>query len=150
MIPMTNSYCVRSFGAFALVLVAAALCPAYGQTQNSERRTVTAARLAPGERITLDGRFDEPVWIRAMPAADFIQVDPSNGRQATEPTEVRIAYDQDAIYLGVTCFDSEPDRLACQIRQAGLPFPGDSLANVVQVNAVAVVQSETGTRLAVR
>jgi hypothetical protein len=39
-------------------------------------RTVTAVRLAPGERIVLDGVFEEPVWQRAAPAADFVQQDP--------------------------------------------------------------------------
>ena len=69
-----------------------------------------AERMNDGERITLDGVFDEPVWKRARPADDFIQVDPSNGRPATEPTEVRIAFSDDAFYMGVTCFDSEPDK----------------------------------------
>lgn len=63
-----------------------------------------------GERIVLDGRLDEPVWMRAVPAADFIQIDPNNGRPATEPTEVRIVFDRDGLYLGVTAYDSEPDR----------------------------------------
>jgi len=62
------------------------------------------------EQITLDGRLDEGVWKRAVPAADFIQVDPVNGSPATEPTEVRIVYTRDAIYMGVTCYDSEPDK----------------------------------------
>ena len=73
-----------------------------------ERRAVTAARLGESERIVLDGRLDERVWTRAVPAADFIQIDPQNGRPATERTEVRIAFDRDALYMGVTCFDSEP------------------------------------------
>ncbi len=77
---------------------------------NGDRRSVPATRLQVEERITLDGVIDEPVWQRATPAADFIQIDPDNGRPATEPTEVRIAYDADALYLGVTAFDSEPDK----------------------------------------
>ena len=31
-------------------------------------------------------------------------------RPATEPTEVRIAFDGESLYMGVTCFDSEPDK----------------------------------------
>jgi hypothetical protein len=107
---MTNPYYVRALGALVLVMTGGAMPPAFGQTATDERRTVPAARMSAGERITLDGRLDEAVWMRATPAADFIQVDPSNGRPATEPTEVRIAFDEDAIYLGVTCYDSEPDR----------------------------------------
>lgn len=75
-----------------------------------DRRLVDAARLEPDEIITLDGRLDEPVWSRAVPAKDFIQIDPRNGQPATEPTEVRIAFSRDAFYMGVTAFDSEPDK----------------------------------------
>ncbi|ODS57339.1 MAG: hypothetical protein ABS36_05465 [Acidobacteria bacterium SCN 69-37] len=74
------------------------------------RRTVTAVRLTADERVTLDGRLDEPFWANALPATDFIQQDPRNGEPATEPTEVRIVYTADALYFGVICFDSEPDR----------------------------------------
>jgi hypothetical protein len=75
-----------------------------------DRRTMTAFVLQTEERIALDGILDEPVWKRAVPAADFRQMDPDNGAPATEPTEVRIAYDADTLYMGVICFDSEPDK----------------------------------------
>ena len=76
---------------------------------NGGRRSVPAVRLGDAESITLDGRLDEAVWMRAAPAADFVQIDPNNGQPATERTEVRIVFNRDALYLGVTCFDSEPD-----------------------------------------
>ena len=71
---------------------------------------MTALRMADDLRISLDGRLDEAVWRDAVPAADFIQQDPDNGRPATELTEVRIVYNRDALYMGVTCFDSEPEK----------------------------------------
>ena len=74
------------------------------------RRTMTAVRLNEGETIDLDGDLDEGVWARALPASDFRQQDPDNGEAATEPTEVRIVFGEDALYMGVICFDSEPDR----------------------------------------
>ena len=77
---------------------------------NGGRRRMTALRLNDGESITLDGHLDEPFWTRVIPAGDFVQRDPVNGQPATEPTEVRIAYDREALYLGVTCYDSEPDK----------------------------------------
>ena len=77
---------------------------------NGGRRSIPAMRIEADERITLDGRLDEPLWKRAVPADNFIQVDPNNGRPATEPTEVRVVFDANALYIGVTAFDSEPDR----------------------------------------
>jgi hypothetical protein len=89
-----------------------ALAPAVAAQQTAPdtgRRTMTATRLADGESIQVDGRLDEPVWSRVVPASNFIQIDPANGREATEPTEVRIAFDAQALYMGVTCYDSDPD-----------------------------------------
>src|SRR5262245_38737606 len=77
----------------------------------SGRRTMAAARMNVEERIALDGILDEAVWRRAVPAADFIQQDPVLGGKPTEATEVRIAFSRTAFYMGVTCFDSEPDQL---------------------------------------
>jgi hypothetical protein len=71
---------------------------------------MTALRMGDAESIVLDGRLDESVWSRAVPAANFIQQDPDNGMPATEQTEVRIVYDSDSLYMGVTCFDSEPGK----------------------------------------
>ena len=72
-------------------------------------RIVTAVRVV--ETIVVDGRLDEPAWEQAAPATDFIQKFPRNGAPSTERTEVRFLYDDDNLYVGVVCFDSEPDRL---------------------------------------
>ena len=84
-----------------------------GSASNSpaERRTMAAVRMNDDESITLDGRLDEGVWMRAVPATNFRQRDPDNGAPATEQTEVRMAYDDEKLYMGVTLFDSEPDEL---------------------------------------
>lgn len=70
------------------------------------RRTVGAVEArAP---ITLDGALDEEVWRTAEPAGDFIQAEPHEGQPATERTEVRLAFDRDAFYIGVVCHDADP------------------------------------------
>ena len=89
-----------------------------GAPVNGGTRSVGAVRLPDGESIVLDGRLDEPSWSRAIPAADFIQIDPNNGESATERTEVRVVFDGERLYLGVVCFDSEPDAwLGWQLRR---------------------------------
>ena len=57
--------------------------------------------------------------------ADFIQIDPANGTPATEPTEVRIVFTKDAIYMGVTCYDSEPDKWLGYQRRRDEFLPAD-------------------------
>jgi hypothetical protein len=61
--------------------------------------------------ITLDGVLDEDVWRTAAPAADFVQAEPHEGQPATEVTEVRLAFDHDALYIGVICRDADPSAL---------------------------------------
>jgi hypothetical protein len=75
------------------------------------RRTMTAVRATDSESIVVDGVLDDAVWSRATPATDFPQQDPLNGEPATERTEVRIVYTRTTLYMGVRCFDDEPNRL---------------------------------------
>ena len=95
---------------FLVLLSVSTPLAAQSQPPSDERRTVRAIRLQPDERIVVDGRLDEEVWSRALPAGDFIQQDPDNGKPATEPTEVRILFTSTALYMGVTAYDSEPDK----------------------------------------
>jgi hypothetical protein len=95
----------------AFLLISLLYPVATAQGQQDGRPTIAAVRLDGEERIVLDGILDEAIWQRAQPAANFIQQDPSYGEPATEPTEVRIAFDHERLYMGVICFDSEPDKL---------------------------------------
>jgi hypothetical protein len=67
--------------------------------------TVGAVRLSAA--ISLDGRLDEEVWRTGQPATDFRQSQPDEGKAATQKTEVRFAFDDDAIYVGARMHDSE-------------------------------------------
>lgn len=58
--------------------------------------------------INLDGRLDEAVWSQAPPITDFIQEDPAEGEPGSQRTEVRVAYDDDAIYIGAVLYDANP------------------------------------------
>lgn len=55
--------------------------------------------------IALDGDLSEPVWQKAAVLTPFFKNDGS-GRER-EPTTVRVWYDNDALYLGWTCQDSD-------------------------------------------
>jgi hypothetical protein len=72
-------------------------------------RRLQAVRAA-GE-ITLDGSLDEPAWLEAPVARNFIQNDPREGQPATFDTEVRLLYDDEAMYVGVFAQDAEPGSL---------------------------------------
>lgn len=80
-------------------------------------RTVAATRLLPHEEVTLDGRLDEPVWIRAPVAEGFLQLEPVEGQTPTERTEVWVAFDADHLYVGAMLHDSDPSGIIGYERQ---------------------------------
>jgi hypothetical protein len=88
------------------------------QTDPTEARpTVAAVRLAAPLRM--DGRLDEPVWTTAPTATGFRQTEPREGEPATRRTEVRFAFDDDALYVGARMFsDGVRTRL---VRRDGNP-----------------------------
>ncbi|MDP2318166.1 MAG: DUF5916 domain-containing protein [Acidobacteriota bacterium] len=69
---------------------------------------LAAERLQDEERITLDGRLDEPAWARAVPATDFRQQEPVEGAAPSQPTEVRVVFSANSLYIGAELFDSDP------------------------------------------
>jgi Domain of unknown function (DUF5916)/Carbohydrate family 9 binding domain-like len=75
------------------------------------RLTAIHVRSAP----TIDGRLDEAVWRDAPAASGFTQRTPVGGTPSSQRTEVRVAYDHAAIYVGVRNYDSHPDSIAQQL-----------------------------------
>jgi len=59
----------------------------------------------------IDGRVDDDVWQAAVLITDLIQTEPDNLAKPTESTEIRIVYDDDAIYFAFRCYDSEPEKI---------------------------------------
>ena len=85
--------------------------PAQEETADAEYGHESAARaraVRAQTEIDLDGRLDEPVWAEAPAITDFLQEDPAEGEPGTERTEFRVAYDDDAIYIGAMLYDSAP------------------------------------------
>src|SRR4029078_10734349 len=57
--------------------------------------------------IALDAKLDEDAWKAATPITDFRQVDPDEGQPASQRTEVRFLFDEDALYVGAKMYDLE-------------------------------------------
>lgn len=66
-----------------------------------------ALRLAPGEKIVLDGKIDEQAWSRAQPSTEFYELFPLEKVRARVETEVRFAYDANALYAALRVFDPD-------------------------------------------
>lgn len=92
-------------------------------------KIVTAVRTT--ERIILDGRLDEPAWKLASPATDFITKLPRPGEPSEERTEVRFVYDDDILYVGFICFDSDPTDNVVVLREDFSSRESDGVAMVL-------------------
>ena len=91
----------------AVAAVFIAVTQLLGQSRESpgdERPAIQALRLTTP--IHVDGRLEEAIWQQAPAATQFTQRNPTEGEPASERTEVRIAYDEEAIYVGARMFDS--------------------------------------------
>ena len=63
-----------------------------------------------GEAPLIDGNVaDDPAWAGAEVLTGFFQTTPDAGAPATQRTEVRVVFTDEAIYFGVMCLDAEPD-----------------------------------------
>jgi hypothetical protein len=65
--------------------------------------------------IRIDGRLDDSVWTAAPAATGFVQGEPIEGAPARHRTEVRVLYDEQALYVGARMYDDSPDAIARQL-----------------------------------
>jgi hypothetical protein len=89
-----------------------------GTMRHANKRTpplAEAARITDGATIHLDGKLDDAIWRQARAVTEFWQTAPHEGDAATERTEVRIAYDGGALYVGARLFDSDPAGVRAQL-----------------------------------
>ena len=108
MVRVGAAVCIIS-GSMALAVPSFAQQPTLDySTAHLERRLNAVRATGP---ITLDGALDEAAWTGAPLATNFIQNDPREGAPATFDTEVRVLYDDDALYFGVFAKDAEPGQL---------------------------------------
>ena len=78
-------------------LLAAGFC----RWARAEAPRLQAARTAVPPSI--DGHVDEPVWTAAPPTRAFTQKFPHEGAPPSETTEVRVLYDDTAVYVAIDC-----------------------------------------------
>lgn len=74
-----------------------------------DRKTLRAQPLQ-GAEIEIDGRLDEPAWSRAEVGDHFVERSPVPGAPAPVRHEVRVLYDEDAVYVGVS-MELAPDEV---------------------------------------
>ncbi|MEL6142872.1 MAG: carbohydrate binding family 9 domain-containing protein, partial [Bacteroidota bacterium] len=67
----------------------------------AEAPRLQAVRTA--QPINVDGKLEEGSWLSASSITSFIQKDPTQGDTVSMPTEARILFDGENLYLGAIC-----------------------------------------------
>ncbi|NMH27492.1 DUF5916 domain-containing protein [Flavobacterium silvaticum] len=90
------------------ILLISGVC--YSQKKSLRAETVTSS-------ISINGKLDDPDWENAQVASDFVMYMPDNGKPENPgtKTEVRVLYDNNAIYIGAILYDNEPGKILKEI-----------------------------------
>ena len=65
--------------------------------------------------IVVDGLLEEEVWKNDRAVTAFTQSDPDQGQPPRQRTDVRVAYDDDALYVAAHLQDSAPDSVVARL-----------------------------------
>jgi hypothetical protein len=77
------------------------------------KKEMAAKRVS--EKIVIDGRLDEPVWGSVTPANEFMTYSPTMGQPAGQRSEVRVVYNNRAVYIGAILYDTAPDSIMTEL-----------------------------------
>ena len=95
---------------FSLLLLLTVQFPILSaQTAEDTLKKYSATRIA--ESIKIDGKLDDDAWKNAAVISDFVMNRPIEGGTPTQRTEVKIVYDNTAIYIGAMLYDTSPDSI---------------------------------------
>ena len=109
----------NTFGfTFARVAALGMLCIHADARVASSQGTPTPAGAIATQRTTpirIDGKLDDAAWDSATPAGGFVQAEPVEGAPVDQPTEVRILFDEEAVYIAARMSDASPATIARQL-----------------------------------
>ena len=78
------------------------------QSENREPKSFKAFPIKSRD-IKLDGRLDDTFWSDITGISDFLVQEPVEGGEPTEKTTVKVAFDENYLYIGAIFYDSDPD-----------------------------------------
>ncbi|HEY0305833.1 MAG TPA: DUF5916 domain-containing protein, partial [Longimicrobiales bacterium] len=86
---------------------------------SSDATHATAAPAAMATRlsgtVSVDGRLDEAVWASVPAITQFHQTQPLQGAAPTQRTEVRVTFDDEAIYVAARMYDDQPQSIVARL-----------------------------------
>jgi hypothetical protein len=89
-----------------LVIICIALLTAlqaFAENAKSVRKEIAATRLETAPVV--DGKLDDQVWTTVPLASGFTQEKPNAGKSSVLKSEIRVVYDDEALYIGAMLYD---------------------------------------------
>ncbi|MGO4820500.1 MULTISPECIES: DUF5916 domain-containing protein [unclassified Flavobacterium] len=102
---MKKSYCL-----YALTFIF------FNVSAYCQKKVLFAKPITQG--LTIDAKLNEDQWKNDSEiATDFVMFEPDNGKPISEDkkTEVKVLYDNDAIYISAVLYDNEPSKIQREI-----------------------------------
>ena len=96
-----------------------------GNNLNKPLRIYNTIRLTT-EKPIIDGKLDDECWKTGEWAGDFTQWVPNEGGKPSQPTQIKILYDDNNIYVAIRAFDNEPDKISIRAGRRD-QFNGDAV-----------------------
>ncbi|MBT3242841.1 MAG: carbohydrate binding family 9 domain-containing protein [Bacteroidetes bacterium] len=84
--------------------------------------------------INIDGILDEAVWLDAPIARDFKTYSPTMGDLPSQPTEVRVIYDDRAVYIAAICYEEYPDSIMKEFTKRDNIYMGNTDSFKITLN----------------
>lgn len=113
---------------FTLLLLFLLALSSFGQKQNDKiginRKKMNVVRTEVAPKI--DGFVTDAVWMNAEIGTDFTQLEPNPLEPSKFKTEVRLLYDDAAIYVSFMCFDESGDVVLRQLTERDNAWGGNT------------------------
>jgi hypothetical protein len=94
------------------------------QSDKEIPKKIYITKKVEGKAPTIDGLLNDPIWESVGWGGDFVQMMPNDGGTPIAPTNFKILYDDENIYVGYRCHDTEPEKIVKRMsRRDG--FEGD-------------------------
>ena len=131
------NYIIRFFP----VLVSCILLSVSPVYSTSGVRSMQAQRIKiKPQAPKIDGRLDDAIWQQSPVSSDFLQLDPIEGEVASEKTTVQVAYDEEGLYVGIRCYDSDPQAIVSRLTRRD----GETQADWISLSLDPHLDRQTG------
>ena len=92
------------------------------------RPTVAAVRVTKAPDI--DGHLIDEAWSYAKPAGEFLQKEPKQNIPHSQRTEFRVLYNNDTLFVGVWCFDTEARNIIAHTMERDVMMRYEDMVNI--------------------